>query len=492
MSQDNSYNRIFKGVAVFGGTQVIQILIRIVRAKLVSILIGAKGMGLQSIYTSSTSMVVSFAGLGLNASGVRDISAASTLTETDKRNERMSIINQCFYLTYIIGFFASLLMSPLLSYFTFGDFSYTLIFIVLSFYVVFEICSAHHIAVLQGFGLIKKLAKATIFITICSLILAVSVYYIYGIKGIVPVLVADSAINATVRFYQVRKIGIPFKWHPIKYIIKECRTMFSIGAVSLISIISSSIVTYLINVFISRYGTIADVGFFQAANVIVLQSVSMVFTSMNADYYPRLAKIANDREETNLAVNRQSEILCYIAMPILGVMIVAAPLIIHLMLSKEFLVITDFIKWICLGTAFQVFSYPLGHMSWAKGDMKVIFLLEAIYNSSARLVIYVASYYLGGLEGLGYGICLTNLLYLIIISIVVVRRYDFVRDNNSKKRFIYLLPLILIILLSIHNSYYMYGLSILVFIAMTIDCLYRLEGKLHLIETIKKRYIQSH
>ena len=248
----------------------------------------------------------------------------------------------------------------------------------------------------------------------------------------------------------------------------------------------------MINVFISRYGTIADVGFFQAANVIVLQSVSMVFTSMNADYYPRLAKIANDREETNLAVNRQSEILCYIAMPILGVMIVAAPLIIHLMLSKEFLVITDFIKWICLGTAFQVFSYPLGHMSWAKGDMKVIFLLEAIYNSSARLVIYVASYYLGGLEGLGYGICLTNLLYLIIISIVVVRRYGFVRDNNSKKRFIYLLPLILIILLSIHNSYYMYGLSILVFIAMTIDCLYRLEGKLHLIETIKKRYIQSH
>ena len=49
----SSYKEIFKGTAIFGGTQIIQVLVGLIRLKLISILIGAKGMGINSLYTSS-------------------------------------------------------------------------------------------------------------------------------------------------------------------------------------------------------------------------------------------------------------------------------------------------------------------------------------------------------------------------------------------------------------------------------------------------------
>lgn len=488
MSEENtSYSRIFKGIAVFGGVQFIQILVRIVRGKLASILIGAKGMGLTSIYTSSVSLIVSVAGLGMSSSGVRDISEASTIKDIEERNEKISIINQCFYLTYILGFVLCFALSPLLSYFTFGDFSYTISFALLSFYVLFEICNSHHIVILQGMGLIKKLASATITITISTLVLAVAFYYFFGLDGIIPVMILGSLIGAAIRYNQVRKLHIPFKWHPIKKVLKESKTMISIGSVSLMSLIMNSIMIYLLNIFLSRYGTIEVVGYFNAANSIIIQSVSMIFAAMSADYYPRLAKIAHNREETNLAVNRQTEVLCYIAVPILGIMIVASYLIVYILLSKEFLVITDFMKWVAMATAFQVYSYPLGHVIWAKGDLKVLFYLNGLYMSTSRLVVYVIGYYLGGLEGLGYAMCVINAFNFFLHSLILKKRYGYERDAVAKRNIFYLIPLLAVVFLSIQNNPYLYAFAILIVAAISTDCFIKLNKKLNLIQSIQVR-----
>lgn len=487
MSEDNSYSRIFKGIAVFGGVQFIQILVRIVRGKLASILIGAKGMGLTSIYTSSVGLIVSTAGLGMSSSGVRDISEATTIKDINERNEKITVINQCFYLTYILGFFLCLALSPLLSYTTFGDFSHTLTYCLLSFYVVFEICNSHHIVILQGMGLIKKLASATITITISTLVLAVAFYYFFGLDGIIPVMILGSLIGAAVRYNQVRKLKIPFKWHPIKKVLKESKTMISIGSVSLMSLIMNSLMIYVLNIFLSRFGTIETVGYFNAANSIIIQSVSMIFAAMSADYYPRLAKIANNREETNMAVNRQTEVLCYIAIPILGIMIIASSLIIYLLLSSEFLVITNFTKWVALATAFQVYSYPLGHVIWAKGDIKVLFYLNGLYTSTSRLIVYIIGFYLGGLEGLGYGMCAINAFNCILYSILLKKRYGYERDATAKRNILYLLPLFIVVLLTIQDNPYLFSLSIIIMIVVSVDCFKRLDSKLYLVQNIKHR-----
>ena len=290
MSQDNSYSRIFKGTIIFGGTELIKALIKIVRGKIVSVLLGPVGMGIQSIYTSSTQILISLSSLGLNASAVRNISESTKLDNLEHQKNELSLINQCFYVTYAFGFLLSLLICPLLSLWSFGDYNHTLEFALLSFYILFELSGAHYTAILQGMGLIKELASATIYISIATLVIAVPLYYLWGIKGIVPAMILGSLASAYIRFRQVAKLKIPFKWHPLKEVKEKAGLMITIGIISLVSIFFDTLVTYIINIFITRYGSMEDVGFFSAANVIVLQSVALVFTAMGADYYPRLAK----------------------------------------------------------------------------------------------------------------------------------------------------------------------------------------------------------
>lgn len=487
MAQDNSFSRIFKGTVIFGGTELFKILIKFIRGKLVSVLLGPTGMGLNSIYSSSTQTIISFSSLGLHASAVRDISEASTCSDIEKQRDALSLVNQCFYITYALGFLITLLLCPFLSLWSFGDYSHTFLYALLSFYVMFELSSAHYTAVLQGMGLIKELATASITISIATLVTAIPLYYFWGFQGIVPALILGSLVSALIRFNQVRKIHIPFKWHPLKEVLAKGRLMITIGLISLVSIVLNSLVTYLFNIFISRYGNIEDVGFFSAANVIVIQSVSLVFSSMGADYFPRLTKVVHDRNETNIAVNRQAEILCYISMPILGILIVASPLVIQILLSKEFLAINHFVKLICLATAFKAFAYPLGYISWAKGDKKVLLFLEGIYNSTTRLIIYILGYYLGGLEGLGYGICITNVLYFLIISLIANRRYKYERDSIVKKNLLYVFPLILVIYLSWEVVLLPYSLSLLIVMALSFICLKELDKKLNIMQAIKIR-----
>ena len=60
---------------VIGSAQAVNIVISIVRMKVLAVLVGPAGLGLFGLYTSLQSTVGTFAGLGLETSGVRDIAA---------------------------------------------------------------------------------------------------------------------------------------------------------------------------------------------------------------------------------------------------------------------------------------------------------------------------------------------------------------------------------------------------------------------------------
>jgi len=73
----SSHRQIFKSTALIGGTQVINMGIGIVRTKALAMLLGPAGIGLAGLYTSAVGIVGAMSGLGINASGVRQIAEAS-------------------------------------------------------------------------------------------------------------------------------------------------------------------------------------------------------------------------------------------------------------------------------------------------------------------------------------------------------------------------------------------------------------------------------
>ncbi|MBE0655945.1 MAG: hypothetical protein IH594_19240, partial [Bacteroidales bacterium] len=70
------FRSIFKNLTVLGGVQLFNILIALIRGKLLAVLIGTLGMGLNGLLLSGLNLINRFSGLGLSESAVRDISAA--------------------------------------------------------------------------------------------------------------------------------------------------------------------------------------------------------------------------------------------------------------------------------------------------------------------------------------------------------------------------------------------------------------------------------
>ena len=55
MSQKENYNNIFKSTFLFGGSQVIGLLVSLIRNKFAAVLLGASGMGLNGVFMSTLS-----------------------------------------------------------------------------------------------------------------------------------------------------------------------------------------------------------------------------------------------------------------------------------------------------------------------------------------------------------------------------------------------------------------------------------------------------
>jgi len=429
----NSYRKIFKATSLFGGVQIIQVLLNLVRGKVIAVLLGAAGVGLNSLFISSVSLINNISGLGLNFTAVRDIARANESNDQERLSHVITIFKRWLYATSLIGFAAVIILSPVLSQHTFKNNNYIFSFVLLSFMVLFGSLSSGNAALLQGTRNLKKYALHTLTGSLVGVIVSVPFYYFLGIKGIVPALIVSSFITYLFSIYYTSGIHVKTAEISIKETYSGGLDMVKLGVAMMMSISISSLVHYLINTYISSKGSLADLGFYQAGMAITSQSIGLVFTAMAVDYYPRLAAVCDDNVKVKEMVNQQGEITMLIATPALILLSVAAPLVINILYSSEFLPITGFLRTIAFGMLFKAASYSIGAISFSKGDKKVFFFLEGIYMNASILLFSVIGYKLGGLNGLSLAYLIMHFIYFILINIVTGRLYKFSLDKALAK-----------------------------------------------------------
>jgi O-antigen/teichoic acid export membrane protein len=236
-----------------------------------------------------------------------------------------------------------------------------------------------------------------------------------------------------ITYYFAHKIKLPKIKVSKSDIMLYGKGMLYLGMSLVIAQLLGNATTYGINIFISRMGGLSDLGLYNAGVNITMQSVMLVFSAMASDYFPRLVTSLKDNKLMNETVNQQTEIILYLAVPILSIMMVASPLIIRILLSKEFLAITGFIRILCLGMLLKAVSYSLGYISFAKGDKKVYMFLEGFYGNAVNLVLSIGLYYLWGLTGLAISFVIDYLQYYFVVSTVDRKRYGYQSDKTVSK-----------------------------------------------------------
>jgi len=188
-------------------------------------------------------------------------------------------------------------------------------------------------------------------------------------------------------------------------------------------------VSYIVRIFISRTGSIADVGFYNAGFAIINTYVGLIFAAMATDYYPRLAAVAHNNQLSKRTVNQQAEIAILILAPILLIFLIFINWVVILLYSKQFIAVNGMIYWAALGMFFKAASWAISFIFLAKGASKLFFWNELLANIYI-LCLNLIGYHFWGLTGLGLSFLFGYLLYLIQVYIITRIKYDFSYDSS--------------------------------------------------------------
>lgn len=487
-NNQSSYRSVFKATSLFGGVQVYQILIQIIKSKFVAVLLGPAGVGIMGLYQSGLQLVQHISSMGLAQSAVRDVSEANGSNDSPRIAKTVTVVRTLVWITGLLGLIIVVFCSPLLSKVSFGNYDYTIPFIILSATLFIDQLSAGQKIVLQGMRRLKDLAKCTAFGVTFGLITSVPLYYWLGINGIVPSLILHSVCSLVLSWFYSRKIKIEKVRVSPKQTIAQGKQMLVMGISMSLSGIFATVVSYIIKAFIQNDGGVDQVGLFQAGFVIMSTYVGMVMNAIGTDYYPRLAAINKDNSMCCEAVSQQGEIGAMILGPMLTICLLFMPFVLQILYSDSFLAANEYVTWACLGMMLRFGAWIISYLFVAKAESKLFVKVELSANAY-YLVFSLLGYKFIGITGLGIAFALEYVVYFLQCYLIARKRYGFRFTSNFIK--CYGIQLLLVIaclaIVMIFSGWLKYALGCIV---IAISCILGIKGlnqRMNLLEFVKNK-----
>lgn len=314
MKKNDSYNHILRYTGLFGGVQGLNILVGIVRNKLVAMILGPDGMGLISLFNSTIKLVSDSTNFGVSVSAVKNISEDLDSGDEQMLEEHIKFVRSFSLLVGILGMFLCIALSPFLSKFTFSWDGHTLHFIFLSPIVALLAITGGELAILKGLRELRGMAVISIYNVIGALVTTIPLYYFFKEAAIVPSLVLMALIQMILTLfysYKLYPLRLHYKWS----FLTKGFSIIRLGIAFVLAGILGSGADFLIRSYINNVAGIEMVGYYNAAYMMSMTYVGMVFAAMETDFFPRLSGSANHCFTFNQTVSRQIEVMLLLVSP---------------------------------------------------------------------------------------------------------------------------------------------------------------------------------
>ena len=428
--RNSSYLHILKYTALFGSVQGLSILVGIVRNKLVAIILGPSGMGLLSLFNSSTKLISDSTNFGISMSAVKNISLAYDEGNQALTDRQIKIIRSWSLATAILGMMICILLSPLLDKWTFNWGNHTLHYILLSPVVALGAITGGEAAILKGLRRLRSLAAISLLNVVLALVITTPLYYVMGETGIVPSLVIIALLQC------VLTIGYSWRLCPPRIqlsaaVLREGCPMIRLGIAFVLAGMFGSGSDFVIRSFLNQSGDLSTVGLFNAGYMMTMTYTGMVFSAMETDYFPRLSGVHQPGKGLNEVVNHQMEVSLLLVAPMLVFFIMGLPVLLPLLYSGKFLPVMGMMKATIIAMYFRALSLPMEYIALSRGDSRTYLVLELVYDVMAAVLILVF-YSLYGLTGTGYGLLLAVAFNFFIVAGYTWFKYGFVLSPSVK------------------------------------------------------------
>lgn len=435
----NSYSHILKYIGLFGGVQGLNILIGIVRNKLVATILGPAGMGLISLFNSTISLVSNTTNLGIPMSAVRNISEYYATDDVEKLSHAVRLVRSWALLTALFGMLLCIVLSPILSYWTFGWGNHTLHFVLLSPIVAMLAIIGGEMAILKGARQLKKLAAVSVYNVIAALITSVPIYLFYGESGIVPSLIIMAGCQMLFTIIYSYRL-FPLRLSCKRKLLNEGFPMIRIGLAFVGAGILGSGAEFIIRSFLNFTSSLDTLGLYTAGYTMTMTYASLVFSAMETDFFPRLSTAKDNITERNLLINRQMEVSLLLVSPILVGFMFALPILTPLLYSTHFLPAQGMMQIMILAMFMRAVKLPVSYLPLAKGDSMVYLMLEAIYDITI-VVAVIIGFNIGGLTGCGAAITIVGALEFFLIIGYARYKYKYILSSAIKRYMFIQLPI---------------------------------------------------
>ncbi len=378
--QKHSYGEILKSSALIGGSQVLTIAIGIVRTKAMAVLLGPAGFGLMGLYGSIIDLVFSIASLGIGSSGVRQIAESVGSGNNERIARTVIVLRKTAVLLGILGALLMLIFSAQLSTLTFGDDRHRGAVALLALAVFFRSVTAGQQALIQGMRRIADLARIGVIGALLGTVISIVLVYFLGEEGVAPSLVAAAASGLLISWWYSRKVEIERPAMTRVEVRQEATGLLKLGFAFMASGVLMMGASYAVRTIVLRTEGLDAAGFYSAAWTLGGLYVGIILQAMGADFYPRLVGVATDNPQCNRLVNEQTQVSLLLAGPGVIATLVFAPLVISLFYSAKFAEAVEVLRWICLGVALRVITWPIGFIIVAKNRQAIFIGTEVAWT----------------------------------------------------------------------------------------------------------------
>lgn len=420
-----SYRRILKSSSIIGGASVINILIGLVRTKIIAVLLGPSGIGLVSLYTALMSTATVAASMGIGTIGTRQI--AEALSQEDER--ALSVVRRAMLWGSLflasVGAIVVWSLREVLAIQVLGGAEHASIIGWLSIGVALSVAGASQGALIQGMRRIGDMARLSVYGSALNTALGLALLWQWGQAGLVAYVLIGPLVSFLLAHWYVARLPKVLSGDiSIQEMAAQWQTLLRLGIPFMGAALVGTLVQLWIRVDVGDTLGAESLGHFQAAWAISMQYIGFVLAAMGADYYPRLTGVIHDHKAATRLVNEQTEIALLLSAPVFIAMIGLTPWVILLLYSSEFLPAVDVLRWQILGDVLKVASWPLGFVILAAGAGKTFFWSEAL------VLVLMGGLIAGfsssvGLQITGIAFLACYVVYLPLVYLLAKRRIDF-------------------------------------------------------------------
>lgn len=422
MAKQGGISRLtMKAMGIFGGVQMMGIMCSIIRTKLVAMWIGTVGVGLFGLFNNALEMLNIATNLGIRQSSVRDISQAAEQGDSTIISRIIAVVRKWSLWLGLAGATATLVLAPVLSRITFGSGDHIWGFVALSIAVLLMAITNGEQAVFQGLARLKKLAHISVLGTVSGLLVSIPLFYWLRQDSVVPSIVAYALANAAFAII-LRNREYPAVKVTRTDTVAMGQQFVKLGVFMTIGNFVTILAAYIFNSWLNNHAGTSTVGLYQAGYTLINKYTGLILTALGMEYYPRLARVANNRMKLRVFVSQEINIAMQVMIPVIAAFVLLRQTIVEVLYSADFVSVLPFISWGMMGIIFRAVSWCMAFVILAKGSGKVYLLTETL-SALSGLVLNIVFYQQWGIAGLGWAFTVWYILYTLIIAVVYLGYY---------------------------------------------------------------------